>query len=384
MSKKATYSKLVNSGKTIFAIMSELAQQHNAIDLSRGYPDFNPDQELIDLYSKQLNSSKNQYAPVDGLFELREQIALRNQELYQANYNPETEITITNGATDALFTSITALVREGDEVIIIEPAYDSYAPAVRLSGGIPVFVEMNMPGYSLNWENVQRALSGNTRMIIFNNPHNPTGTVFSALDVERLKKVVMGTDIYILSDEVYEHIIFDGSVHESLALHPKIKDQTIIVNSFGKTYHATGWRLGYILAPEYLTTEIRKTHQYSMYTVNTPVQHAFAEYLRTEKKYLEVKSLYQEKRDLLLKGLLATRFKFKATAGTYFQCVDYSDISDEKDMEFASRLVREFGLATIPLSYFYKDKSDYKELRLCFAKHPDTLNKALEVLRRFG
>jgi methionine aminotransferase len=384
MSKKATYSKLVNSGKTIFAIMSELAQQHKAIDLSRGYPDFNPDQALIDLYCKQLNSSKNQYAPVDGLFELREQIALRMQELYQANFNPETEITITNGATDALFASITALVRDGDEVIIIEPAYDSYAPAVRLSGGIPVFVEMNMPGYSLNWENVQKSLSGNTRMIIFNNPHNPTGTVFSALDIERLKKVVLGTDIYILSDEVYEHIVFDDGAHESLALHPKIKDQTIIVNSFGKTYHATGWRLGYILAPEHLTAEIRKTHQYSMYTVNTPVQHAFAEYLKTEKKYLEVKQLYQEKRDLLLKGLQGSRFKFKATAGTYFQCIDYSEISDEKDMEFASRLVREFGLATIPLSYFYKAKSDYKVLRLCFAKHPDTLNKALEVLHRFG
>lgn len=364
--------------------MSELAQQHKAIDLSRGYPDFNPDQELIDLYCKQLNRGKNQYAPVDGLFELREQLALRTQELYQANYNPETEITITNGATDALFASITALVREGDEVIIIEPAYDSYAPAVILSGGIPVFVEMNMPGYALNWENVQKALSGNTRMIIFNNPHNPTGTIFSALDVERLKKVVMGTDIFILSDEVYEHIVFDGAVHESLALHPAIKDQTIIVNSFGKTYHATGWRLGYVLAPEHLTTEIRKTHQYSMYTVNTPVQHAFAEYLRHEQKFLEVKNRYQEKRDLLLNGLQGSRFKFKPTAGTYFQCIDYSDISDEKDMEFASRLVREFGLATIPLSYFYQAKSDYKVLRLCFAKHPDTLNKALEVLHRFG
>lgn len=380
--KKATYSKLINSGKTIFAIMAELAQQHQAIDLSRGYPDFDADVELKNLYSKYLHDGKNQYAPIDGVFALREQIAARVNMLYQANYSPDEEILITNGATEGIYTAITSLIREGDEVIVFEPAYDSYVPAIKLNGGIPVYIEMTPPNYAFDWENVQRAITGNTRLIILNSPHNPTGRVLSAWDIERLKKIVNGTDIFILSDEVYEHIVYDGISHESLAMYEGLKDRTIIANSFGKTYHVTGWRLGYLLAPAHLMHEIRKTHQYIMYTANTPVQYAFAEYLQNEQKHKDVKHLYQEKRDILVKGLESTRLKFKPTASTYFQCVDYSDITDEKDFEFASRLVREYGLATIPVSYFYKAKSDYKILRICFAKHPDVLHRAVEILSK--
>lgn len=384
MSKKNTFSKIPNQGKTIFAIMSELAQQHQAIDLSRGYPDFNTHEELIHLYSEFLHKGYNQYAPVDGIMELRERISEKNRQLYNADYLPDTEITITGGATEALFTAITAFVREGDEVIIFEPAYDSYAPVIKLNGGIPVFIEMPLPHYSFDWESLQKAITGNTRMIIINNPHNPTGSVLSAWDVERLNKIVKGTDILIVCDEVYEHVIFDGVTHESLALYPKLKDRTLIVNSFGKTFHVTGWRLGYVLAPKELMAEFRKIHQFLMYTVNTPAQHAFAHYLKTPHPYQEINEMYANKRNLFVKGLEGSKFKMSPSKGTYFQCVDYSAITDEKDFEFASRLIREYQVASIPVSYFYKAKNDYKTIRFCFAKNDETLYRAIEKLQKIS
>ncbi|HAM99721.1 MAG TPA: methionine aminotransferase [Marinilabiliales bacterium] len=382
MSKKNIFSKIPNQGKTIFAIMSELAQQHQAIDLSRGFPDFNTHQELMDLYCSFIQKGYNQYAPVDGLMSLRERIAEMTQSLYQAEYLPDSEITITGGATEALFTAITAFVREGDEVLIFEPAYDSYSPAVKLNGGIPAFIEMPRPNYSFDWESLQRAITGNTRMIILNNPHNPTGAVMSAWDVEKLSKIVKGTNILLLSDEVYEHVVFDGASHESLALYPKLKDRTVIVNSFGKTFHVTGWRIGYVLAPKELMNEFRKIHQFLMYTVNTPVQYAFEEFLKTPHPFQQIKEMYQRKRDILVKGLEGTKFKVSPSKGTYFQCVDYAAISDEKDFEFASRLIRENNVASIPTSYFYKAKNDNKVIRFCFAKQDETLYKALEQLSK--
>jgi methionine aminotransferase len=375
-------SKIPKQGKTIFAIMSELAAQHQAIDLSRGYPNFDADKQLIDLVCKNLNAGNNQYAPVDGIMSLREAIGITIKQLYAVEIDPRDEITITNGATEAIYTTISAFIREKDEVIIFEPAYDCYAPAVKLNGGIPVYIDMNSPKFSFDWESVQQAITSNTRIIIINSPHNPTGTVLTAWDIQKLKKVINGTNIIILSDEVYEHVIFDGAEHESLLKYPEFKDRTLIISSFGKTFHVTGWRLGYVIASKELMSEFRKIHQFSMYSANTPIQYAFAEYLTRNPSLTEVGELYEQKRNLLGSLLANTPFKLTPPCGTYFQCIDYSQISEESDFEFASRLIREFKVATIPLSYFYKGKTDNKILRLCFAKDDETLKQAVENLRK--
>jgi methionine aminotransferase len=373
-------SKLPNVGTSIFAVMTEMANKYNALNLSQGFPDFNPPQKLIELVTKNMRAGFNQYAPMPGVMKLREQIAKKTEELYGHAYNPETEITITSGATEAIFTSITAFIQEGDEVIIFEPAYDSYAPVIKANGGSPVYVAVKLPEYKIDWDEVNKMVNARTRMIIINTPHNPSGSVLSPEGMEKLSKLVSGTKIMILADEVYEHIIFDGLEHQSIVKHPELIERSIVISSFGKTYHATGWKMGYCLAPENITKEIRKIHQFNVFAVNTPIQYAIADFLDDKNAYLQLGNFYQNLRDEFLKLLEGTKFKFSPSKGTYFQLLDYSEISDEKDTDFAARLIKEFGIASIPVSAFYHDAIDAKVLRFCFAKSSDTLKKAAELL----
>lgn len=373
-------SKLPNVGTSIFAVMTELANKHNALNLSQGFPDFDPPAELIKLVKKKLGSSNNQYAPMPGVMSLREKIAKKTEELYGQYYNPETEITVTSGATEAIFSTISAFVQEGDEVILFEPAYDSYAPVVRYNGGNPIHVSTKLPEYKIDWDEVNKVVSARTRMIILNTPHNPSGTVISPEGMERLIKLVSGTKILILSDEVYEHLIFDGLKHESVARYEQLKERSIIVSSFGKTYNATGWKCGYCLASENVAKEIRKIHQFNVFAVNTPIQLAIAEFLDNKDVYNEIGGFYQERRDEFLKLIEGTKFTFTPSKGTYFQLLNYGGISEEKDTEFANRLITEYGLASVPVSAFYHNNYDGKVLRFCFAKPSDVLKKATEIL----
>ncbi|HOW81843.1 MAG TPA: methionine aminotransferase [Spirochaetota bacterium] len=375
-----TRSKLPDVGVTIFTVMSRLANEHGAINLSQGFPDFPVDPGLIDLVSAHMKNGRNQYAPMQGVPQLREAIALKTKELYGAVYDPETEITVTSGGTEALFAAITAVVNSGDEVIILEPAYDSYVPAVALAGGIPVFCPMRHPEYSVDWDMVIDRLSSRTRLIILNTPHNPTGAVLSAADIDALTGIVAGTDILILSDEVYEHVIFDGRVHHSMSRCPELASRSFVVGSFGKTFHATGWKVGYCLAPAGLSEEFRKVHQYLTFATSTPVQHAIADFLEKKETYLGLPVFYQRKRDYFLSLVRDSRFTAIPSAGTYFQMLDYSLISDERDVDFARRLTVSGGVASIPPSVFYDKPQDNKVLRFCFAKKNETLERAAERL----
>jgi methionine aminotransferase len=380
----AIQSKLPKVETTIFTVMSRLATEHGAVNLSQGFPDFAVSPKLISLVTENMNKGHNQYAPMPGLMALRESIAKKVEGLYSAQYDPETEITITAGGTQALFTAISAWVKEGDEVIIIEPAYDSYAPAVELCGGRPVYAQLSYPDFTINWDGVKKLVNRNTRMIIINTPHNPTGSVLTAADMDKLEKLTRNSDIVILSDEVYEHIIFDGLEHQSVARYPKLAERSFIVSSFGKTIHATGWKIGYCMAPKNLMAEFRKAHQYNVFAVNTPMQYALAEYIQDKSTYLELADFYKKKRDVFNNLFGGTRFKLKASQGTYFQLLDYSAITDEKDTDLAIRLTKEFGVASIPISVFYHKPQDNKVLRFCFAKGEDTLEKAAEKLRKFA
>ncbi len=375
------FTKVPKQGKTIFNIMAELALQYQAIDLSKGYPEFNPDPQLIDLVYKYMKNGHNHYADVDGVLALRETLAQNIKKLYDQDYNPQDEITISNGATEAIATIISAFIREKDEVIIFEPSFDCYAPAVRLNGGIPILIDMVAPDFQFDWDQVQLSVTSNTRMIIINSPHNPTGTILNEEDIERLKRIINGTNILILSDEVFDHIIFDQRGHRSLLKYPDLKNRTLVVNSFSKTFHVTGWRLGYVVATKELMLEFRKVHRFSMYTASNPVQHAFSEYLSTNDSHKKLAGFYQKKRDLLMKLLQDTPFIVKPSNATYFQCIDFSEISDEPDFEFASHLVREYKIAAIPLSYLYKSRSDNKILRLSFAQPDEILKKAAQNLK---
>ena len=370
-------SKLPNIGTSIFAVMTEMANKHNALNLSQGFPDFNPPKKLIELVGKYMSKGFNQYAPMSGVLSLREKIAEKTEELYGHAYNPETEITVTAGATEAIFTAITAFVQEGDEVIVFEPAYDSYAPVIKANGGSPIYVALKLPEYKIDWEELNKMINARTRMIIINSPHNPSGSVLTPEGVDKLSKLVAGTKIMILSDEVYEHIIFDGIEHQSIIRHPELISRSMIISSFGKTYHTTGWKTGYCFAPENITKEFRKIHQFNVFAVNTPVQYAFADFLDEKEAYLELGSFYQKQRNEFLALLEGSKFKFTPSKGTY-----YSDISKEKDMDFASRLIKEYGIASIPVSAFYHDGFDAKVLRFCFAKSSDTLKKAAEILQK--
>jgi len=374
------HSKLPTTGLSIFAKMSALAREHNALNLAQGFPDFSCDPELVKLVSKAMQNGHNQYAPLAGVPELRNAIAEKTGKLYGAKYNPETEITVTAGATQAIFTAITALIREDDEVILFTPAYDCYEPAIELAGGKPVHVELKQPGFTIDWKEVKKLVNRKTRMIMLNSPHNPSGAVLSPADIQELEKLVEGTEIIILSDEVYEHIIFDGITHESIAKYPKLAERSLVISSFGKTYHNTGWKMGYIVAPEAITAEIRKIHQFNVFSVNTPAQYGVAEFLKYEDRYRELNAFYEQKRNFFIKALEGSKFKLIPAKGTYFQLLDYSTISDKRDVEFADELTIKHKLASIPISVFYHNEPDIKLLRFCFAKGEETLKRAADIL----
>jgi methionine transaminase len=375
-------SKLPKVGTTIFTVMSKLAAEHKAINLSQGFPDFNCDKGLVDLVNKHMKAGHNQYAPMPGLLGLREILAQKTEELYKAKYDPETEITITAGATQAIFTAITAIVREGDEVIIFEPAYDCYQPAIELNGGKTIYLQLKAPGYYIEWEEVKKVISHRTKMIIINTPHNPTGSIISADDMKQLEKLVKGTDIVIISDEVYEHIIFDEHTHQSVARFPKLAERSFIISSFGKTFHTTGWKIGYCVASKNLMAEFRKVHQFLVFATNTPIQHALTEYLQDKNNYLGLGKFYQDKRDYFISSIKNPKFTFTPARGTYFQLLNYQKLSKEKDSEFAVKLTKEFGLAAIPVSAFYHEHTDNKVLRFCFAKKEETLDAAIEIINK--
>lgn len=375
-------SKLPEVGATIFSEMTQLAQECGAINLSQGFPDFDPEPELQSLVLRFMREGCNQYAPMPGVTALRERIAEKTRELYDAAYDPETEITVTAGATEAIYAAITAVVHAGDEVILVEPAYDCYAPIVRLSGGVPVPVPLDYPTWRVDWEKLRKRIGPRTRLLLLNFPHNPTGAVLFPEDLEALAAVLRPTSVLVLSDEVYEHVVFDGLRHWGMSAHPELRARSFVVSSFAKTYHTTGWKVGYCLAPAELTRELRKVHQYIVFSVNTPIQHAYAAFLEDRRRYLELPAFYQQKRDLFLRLLEGSRFRPLPCCGTYYLLLDYSRISDEPEGEFARRLTREHGVAAIPPSVFYHDRTDHRLLRFCFAKKEETLRAAAERLRR--
>ncbi len=375
-------SKLPGTETSIFAVMSALANETGAINLSQGFPDFPISEKLIELVNKYMRQGMNQYAPMLGVQALREVISEKVFNMYGASYHPEKEINITAGATQAIYTIISAMIHEGDEVLIFEPAYDSYVPAIKLNGGIPIFAQLQTPDYHIDWEIVKKMINKNTRMIIINSPQNPTGSVLKVEDIQMLIKLTQKTDIVILSDEVYEHLIFDGIRHESVSLYPELAQRSFITYSFGKTLHATGWKMGYVLAPENLMKEFRKVHQFNVFTCNTPIQYAIAEYLKDAENYNYLSGFYQQKRDFFLEQISSSRFGVIPCYGTYFQLLEYSKITDEKETDFAIRMTKEFKLASIPVSPFYHKATDNKTLRFCFAKTEETMKRAAEILNK--
>ena len=375
-------SKLPTVGTTIFSVMSKLATDHHAINLSQGFPDYGTDEQLTSAIIQAIKGGFNQYAPMAGYLPLREQIAEKLQRCYDAQYHPETEITITAGGTQAIFTAINTFITAGDEVIIFEPAYDCYSPTIKLLGGLVKPFELQAPDYKIDWEMVKKLFSANTKMIIINSPHNPTGSILQKEDIDALIKLTKDTDIIILSDEVYEHIIFDGEQHQSVALYPELAERSLIVASFGKLLHTTGWKVGYCLAPAKLMAEFRKVHQFNVFSVNTPMQVGISNYLKSSNIYQELQVFFQQKRDYFQLLLRETKFKLLPCKGSYFQCVNYENISTEKDTEFAKKLVTEVGVAAIPVSAFYTKNVDNKILRFCFAKEHSTLEKAIEKLTK--
>lgn len=373
-------SKLPNVKTTIFTTVGRMAQKYNAINLSQGFPNFEPDQRLLDLVCKALNGGHNQYAPMAGLPKLREIIAEKITVLHNRVYNPESEITITVGASQAIFTAITAFVGKGDEVIVFKPAYDCYEPAIEVNGGIPIFIQLKGEGFKIDWEDFRVKITPKTKMVIINTPHNPSGTILSKKDMLELQKILKGTKILVISDEVYEHIVFDGQEHQSACRFDDLASRSFICASFGKTFHVTGWKVGYCAAPVELMHEFRKTHQFNVFCVDHPVQHALSEYLENPDHYLTLNHFYQEKRDFFINALKHSRFKILPSQGTYFQLLGYSNITDEADVDFAKRLIIEHKLASIPISVFNAENKDDRILRFCFAKTEETLTKATEIL----
>ncbi len=377
-------SKLPNAEVSIFTKMSGLANSENAINLSQGFPNFPVSSQLVDLVVNAYKNGYNQYAPMAGIFELREAIVKKVQTLYGCNYNVDNEITITAGATQAVYTAIAASVIKDDEVIIFSPAYDCYSPAVVLNGGKVVEIELIAPQFKVDWQKVKEKITAKTKMIILNTPHNPTGTVLNMEDMLSLQEIVKDTEILILSDEVYEHIIFDGIAHQSVSKYPSLAARSFVIASFGKTFHATGWKMGYCLAPKNLMSEFRKTHQFNVFSVNHPVQLALATYLKNPKNYLDLPAFYQQKRDFFLAAIKDSKFSIQPAKGTYFQLLGYENISEENDVDFAVRLTKEFKIASIPISVFYQNKTDNKVLRFCFAKNEETMVQAAAILNKIG
>jgi methionine aminotransferase len=375
-------SKLPRVGTTIFTVMSRLAAEHGAINLSQGFPDFDCAPELRALVTQYFNAGLNQYPPMAGVPVLREAVAEKAESLYGTAYDVEHEVTIVPGATYGIYTAIAAMVRPGDEVILLEPAYDSYAPGVEVHGGIPVYVQLTYPDYAIPWDAVQRAIGPRTRMIIVNTPNNPTASVFSAEDLRMLEGLLAGTDIVVVADEVYEHIVFDGHAHQSVARFPGLAERSFVVSSFGKTYHVTGWKMGYVLAPRELMAEFRKVHQFNVFVTNGPLQYALADYMKDRDAYLGLAAFYQRKRDFFLSALEGSRWRPLPSRGTFFQNLCYDAISDERDTDLAVRLTREKGVASIPVSVFYREPPQHRVLRFCFAKSEATLAKGAEILSR--
>ena len=373
-------SKLPNTSTSIFAVMSKLSSEENAINLAQGYPDFPTSPKLIELVNKAMKEGFNQYAPMPGIYSLREAISDKIETLYGMSYDPETEITVTAGATQAIYTIITSLVQKDDEVIIFAPAYDCYDPTIRLNGGKTVELELKAPDFKVDWEEVKAVISEKTSMIIINTPHNPTGSVLSQQDMLTLQELVKDTKIMILSDEVYEHLIYDGLEHQSIARFPELAERSFLVASFGKTFHSTGWKMGYCAGPSALMKEFRKVHQFNVFSVNHPVQKALAAYLEDKEHYVSLPKFFQAKRDLFLDAIKDSKFSFTPSAGTYFQLLDFSGISKESDLELAKKWTRERKLASIPVSAFYNKRTDHKVLRFCFAKSDETLLKGARIL----
>jgi methionine aminotransferase len=373
-------SKLPDIGVSIFAVQTRLANEHKAINLSQGFPDFDCDPALVDAVARAMREGHNQYAPMPGVLALREGIAAKVEHCYGARVDPATEVIVTSGATAGLFATLTALVKAGDEVVLFEPCYDSYVPVVRLAGGTPVFVSLRYPDYAVDWDEVRRAITPRTRAILVNTPHNPTGTMWSADDMGRLAALVDGTGIVLIGDEVYEHIIFDGGRHESLLRYPALRERAVVISSFGKTFHTTGWKVGYCVAPQAILAEVTRVHQFMTFTVHTPSQMAFAEFVRRDPAAKDLAGFYQSRRDLFLRLTAGSRFKPLPCAGTYFQLMDYSGFSSEKDADIAMRLIQEHGVASIPVSAFNYQDPGGPVLRFCFAKKEETLRAAAERL----
>ncbi len=374
-------NKLPGTGTTIFTVMSNMAQDHGAINLSQGFPDFEGPQALRDRVVYHLEHGHNQYAPLAGVPELREQIAAKVLDLYACSVDPDSQVTVTPGATEAIYCAITAVVHRGDEVIVFDPAYDTYEPCITLNGGVTRHIPLHYPDFHIDWQEVRDTISDRTRLIVLNTPHNPSGTVWSEQDIQSLREVIAGYDILLLSDEVYEHISFDGKKHLSLLRYPDLAEKTFTIFSFGKTYHATGWRVGYCIAPQPLMTEFLRVHQFINFSTNTPFQYAIADFLRDCSQYhRELGDFYQHKRDLFCELMTPSAFKLKPSAGTYFQLADYGALSNEPDTEFAARLTREYKVAAIPISVFYRKPPEQRVIRFCFAKHEDTLREAAKLL----
>ena len=374
-------SRLPEVGTSIFAVMSRMAVDNGAINLSQGFPDFPVSEKLIELIHQNMTAGHNQYAPMPGVPALRKVIAEVVHQTYNKQTDPETEVTITAGGTEAIFSAIAALVNSGDEVILFDPSYDSYDPAIRLNGGMPIQINLKPPYFSIDWQEVKDKITPRTRMIMINTPHNPTGAVLKEKDLKTLEELVLKHGLIVLSDEVYERLIFENIAHQSVLKYPALASQSIAVFSFGKTFHATGWKVGYTVAPEYLTKEIRKAHQFVTFSVNTPVQLALAEYMADPENYLHLGEFYQRKRDFFLEQIKGSSLTPLPCYGSYFQLLSYQSVSNRTDKEMAEWMTKECKLAPIPVSAFYKDKTDHKLLRFCFAKGEETLQKAGKILR---
>ena len=374
------HSKLPNIETTIFAVMSALANKHNALNLSQGYPNFQGDQKLFDLVTKAMNSGYNQYAQMAGNPDLRNAIAKKMELVYNAAYHSDTEITVTVGATQAIYTIISTFIRQHDEVIVFRPAYDSSIPTIELNGGVPVSIQLIAPKFKVDWDEVKSKINSKTKMIVINTPHNPSGTILEKDDMLKLQDLTRNTNIIVLSDEVYEHMIFDHEKHQSACLFPDLKARSFVVSSLGKSFHNTGWKIGYCCAPKELMDEFKKLHQFNVFSVNHPTQKGIADYMKDPNSYLSLSEFFQRKRDLFLENIKDSRFKFAASKGTYFQLLDYSDITNDNDFDFAKHLIFEYGVASIPTSVFNENKLDQKVLRFCFAKTDETLIKAAKIL----
>jgi methionine aminotransferase len=384
MASPTIHSKLPRVGTTIFTLMSVLAAENKAINLGQGFPDFMMNPDLIALVNKSMQDGNNQYVHMNGLLSLREKLAEKMSDLYAASIHPDTEITITPGGTYAIYTALTTVLRPGDEVIVFEPAYDSYIPNITINGAVPVLIPLTFPSYGINWQLVKESITVKTKMIVLNSPNNPTGSVLSSFDIEQLRSIVKDTGIFILSDEVYEHLIFDDLRHESMLRYPDLLERSFVCFSFGKTYHCTGWKLGYCVAPDGLMKEFRKVHQFNCFSCHSPVQFALADFLQQKEEYLQLGKMIQGKRDYFQSLMQQTKFKPLPSHGSYFQLYSYGELSYENDMDLAVRITKQYGVATIPVSAFYTEQKDDRVIRFCFAKKETTLYEAVNRLTKFS